>query len=317
MKKIILACLALFMLSSFSARLNAQTENVTSCIAVAEAVPLAQQTDPYNYFKVVVTLDQTYNQDVTVTGYIYNAGFPNTNHPYNLTVTSGELTAATSNTFYETSTSNAEVNIKSIFPYFVSKNSTSYTTQIECRNFNPSDTGIALAYIDSLRNTNIFLNNLIVPNNISEAFGFIDYLSNNGVSATATEYGVAEEDVIKYQAKVSAARNILTEFVSTKYGPIDTITDAQGNDLISYLGLSRIASLAASGGTQRAVDLCWPVWMTCAIGVDAAMISGMSGCVLRYIFGGSAACRERLTYAYGIAMGICDAVYEGCSGHAL
>src|SRR5687768_18617402 len=62
----------------------------------AEAFPMNPQTGSHNYFGVRVTLNQTISQDITVNGFIYDEGSPNTNHPYSLTVTAGNLTAETS-----------------------------------------------------------------------------------------------------------------------------------------------------------------------------------------------------------------------------
>jgi hypothetical protein len=69
----------------------------------AEAFPMDPQSGSYNYFGVRVTLAQTYTEDVTVTGYIYDmGGGANTNNPFTLTVTAGNLTAETAANFYQT-----------------------------------------------------------------------------------------------------------------------------------------------------------------------------------------------------------------------
>jgi len=68
-----------------------------------ETFPLDPQSGSHNYFGVRVTLSQTSAEDVTVTGYVYDEGNgPNTNHPYSLTVTAGNLSAETAANFYET-----------------------------------------------------------------------------------------------------------------------------------------------------------------------------------------------------------------------
>jgi len=79
---------------------------------IIEAFPLNPQTGTHNYFGVRVTLVHSYNQDITVNGYIYDEGDPNTNHPFEVIVSSGNLTAETAATFYETDpTASAAINI--------------------------------------------------------------------------------------------------------------------------------------------------------------------------------------------------------------
>lgn len=68
-----------------------------------EAFPRNPQTGQYNYFGVRVTLSQTYSENVTVTGYIFDDGSYNTNNPFTLTVTTGNLIAETDDDYYQTS----------------------------------------------------------------------------------------------------------------------------------------------------------------------------------------------------------------------
>lgn len=69
----------------------------------AEAFPMDPQSGSHNYFGVRVTLAQTYTENITVTGYIYDmGGGANTNNPFSLTVTAGNLTAETAANFYQT-----------------------------------------------------------------------------------------------------------------------------------------------------------------------------------------------------------------------
>lgn len=80
-----------------------------------EAFPMNPQTGQHNYFGVRVTLDQTYDHDVTVTGYIHDDGAANTNNPFSLTVTVGNLTEETSASFYETDpTATAAIDLRTI-----------------------------------------------------------------------------------------------------------------------------------------------------------------------------------------------------------
>jgi len=93
MKKSYLFLIVSFILYSFT--LKAQI--------TVEAFPMNPQSGQYNYFGVRVTLAETYTDNVTVTGYIYDEGNgPNTNHPFTLTVPAGELTAETAANFYQT-----------------------------------------------------------------------------------------------------------------------------------------------------------------------------------------------------------------------
>jgi hypothetical protein len=97
----------------FSSALQAQVCDGVS----AEAIPLSPQTGSNNYFGVRVTLSQTYNQDVTVTGYIFAESSPNQNNPFTLTITAGNLTAETDLYFFQTGPADgAGVEISSVTP---------------------------------------------------------------------------------------------------------------------------------------------------------------------------------------------------------
>lgn len=78
------------------------------------------QTGQYNYFGVRASVAELQSSDVIVTGYIYDeGGAPNTNHPFTLTITAGDLTAETLVTFYQTDpTANAAVVLGSITAYY-------------------------------------------------------------------------------------------------------------------------------------------------------------------------------------------------------
>jgi hypothetical protein len=81
---------------------------ICSCIflkaqVTVETFPLDPQSGSHNYFGVRVTLTQTYSNNVTVTGFVYDeGGGANTNNPFSLTVTTGNLTAETAANFYQT-----------------------------------------------------------------------------------------------------------------------------------------------------------------------------------------------------------------------
>jgi hypothetical protein len=110
MKKIFGILFSLLLLSSV----------IKAQLATAEVIAMDPQSGSHNYFGVKVTLSQTYNHDVTVTGYIFDdgGGF-NANHPFTLTVPTGELTAETPLNFYETDpTASAAVsNIGILYSY--------------------------------------------------------------------------------------------------------------------------------------------------------------------------------------------------------
>jgi|GEM_PF-6612829 len=109
----LLSLLALVFLCSF-----AQAQSPCASVSV-EAFGLNPQSGAHNYFGVRVTLSATYGQDVTVTGYIHRDvdEWNNQDHPFTLTVYSGNLTAETSVTYYQTDpTSGADVTVTSVSP---------------------------------------------------------------------------------------------------------------------------------------------------------------------------------------------------------
>ncbi len=102
----------------FTATLQAQV-----CPGVSvEAFPQNPPMGSYFNYGVRVTLSGGYNGvgDVTVTGYIYNVGSPNTNHPFSLTISGGN-TAETAGDFYnagESGEATAEISSVSPCPAF-------------------------------------------------------------------------------------------------------------------------------------------------------------------------------------------------------
>jgi len=112
---------------AFHSNVNAQCSTVS-----VEAFPLEPQSGNHNYFGVRITLTRTYDQDVTVNGYIHDEGDPNTNLPFELTVTTGNLTAETYATFYETSpAASAVVDVSSVSPCPVTEDSNFVITRNE------------------------------------------------------------------------------------------------------------------------------------------------------------------------------------------
>ncbi len=104
--------LLLFLFGCFNISLFAQV--------TIEAFPMDPQTGQHNYFGVRASVPELQSNDVIVTGYIYDeGGAPNTNHPFTLTITAGDLTAETVATFYQTDpTANAAVVLGSITAYY-------------------------------------------------------------------------------------------------------------------------------------------------------------------------------------------------------
>ncbi len=313
MKKITSALLTLFLLYSFSMRLNAQA--LTSCIVTAEAIPLNPQTQQYNYFKVKVTLNEPYDQNVTVTGYIFDAGSYDTNHPFNLTVTSGQSSAETSATFYQTyPTSVAEVEINSISPYLVTSNDVYYTTHIECHSFPVSYSAYAKPFIDSLRIAQNYLKGLISPNGISQIVDFIDYLADNGTSATASHYSISSNAINAYESKINATQAILEDMIIDTYGQVDSITFSQAIDLFNTVLYSQAARMVPGE-----IDGCFVLWMACMLPVDAAYIGGMGNCSVVYLFSSNLGkkCFRRMKAHLMAGIELCDGGYFACSGHSI
>lgn len=127
MKKSILqiAFLFFFTLTTFSLYATPTMVGITT-----EAIPVNPQTGSYNYFGVKVTIDQTYDQNITISGYIYDEGSFNTLTPFSLTVYAGYTTAETSTTFYQTAPATTAVTYhSSSMPLYVTKNNVTYTTE--------------------------------------------------------------------------------------------------------------------------------------------------------------------------------------------
>lgn len=113
MKKRVLILMCFLFASTALLKAQAPCDAVT-----AEAFAMDPQSGAHNYFGVRVTLAQAYSQDVAVSGYIFDDGNGgDTNHPFTLTITAGNLTAETEATFYQTDpTAIAAVSISSVTP---------------------------------------------------------------------------------------------------------------------------------------------------------------------------------------------------------
>ncbi len=124
--KIILLLFAFF---AFNAVINAQSSFCAGI--VVETFAMDPQSGSHNYFGVKVTLDQAYNQNITVNGYVYDEGNGmNTDHPFTLTVTAGNLIAETVGNFYETDpTATGVCEISSQSPSTVTSGGVTFSTQ--------------------------------------------------------------------------------------------------------------------------------------------------------------------------------------------
>lgn len=127
----------------------------TFCAGITvETFPLNPQTGSHNYFGVRVTLDKTYSQNVTVTGYIFDqGGGANQNHPFSVTVTSGYTTDQTSATFYETGpTDDAVLIVDAITPTIITSGSTDYNTGCTVVGTSPENSSNAYDYVGQYHN---------------------------------------------------------------------------------------------------------------------------------------------------------------------
>lgn len=127
MKKMYGIILLFTTLVAFKPVLQAQTP----CAGIStQVVPVDPQTGQVNHFYVKVTLDQTYDRDITVYGWITLDQQGNEN-AFSVTIHTGDLTAESSNTYYEASPGNEvpSIRIISITPPTVTKNGITFSTR--------------------------------------------------------------------------------------------------------------------------------------------------------------------------------------------
>ncbi|MFW2475338.1 MAG: hypothetical protein ACN4EP_00390 [Sediminibacterium sp.] len=128
MKKVIRFLLLALVVSLTTTSLYAQIARCADFTVVA--FPLDPQGGSNNYFGVRVTLTRTYDQNVTVTGYIYDEGSPNQNTPYTVVVSSGNTSNETAATFYQTDPASlAVVSVTSASPTIVTSGGLKFNTQ--------------------------------------------------------------------------------------------------------------------------------------------------------------------------------------------
>lgn len=81
------------------------------------------QSGQYNYFGVRVTVEQAPVNNITVNGFIYDEGSPNTNHPFTLVIYSGTTSAETATNFYQTGpANNASAEIRTLSSAYAGAN---------------------------------------------------------------------------------------------------------------------------------------------------------------------------------------------------
>jgi hypothetical protein len=126
MKKILSALFIVLLISTTGSAQVAPSARIT-----IEVFPMNPQSGPHNYFGVTVKLDRIYDQDITVSGYMYDLGnAPDTYNPYSVTVYAGYTTNSSSSTQYQTGpASEGTASIASISPSLVSAGALVYNTQ--------------------------------------------------------------------------------------------------------------------------------------------------------------------------------------------
>ena len=264
-----------FLAQIFFIKSNAQ---ITPCSAVinVEITSPTPQSGPYNYFGIIVTLNQTYTTDVTVKGYIHDEGENNTDHPFEITVHTGNTTNQTSSTFYQTSpVSTGAITITSIAPFIVTNGSTFFNTFGDCIVNSQAvvDTTIPLA--DSLEAAHDFLNNTIELNE-EEYLEFLKSIVKNGVAATALSYNIDSNAVYTYvDRSIQASESSIDITKSSLFGskPFDSLTNEEiillGNHLANANVAGRIASAEIGGG-------CLASFMIGMVGATINFLDGMN-----------------------------------------
>lgn len=113
MKRFIIA----LAIASFCIPTHAYCQPIPCGGITIETIEPFPQTGAYNYFGIKVTLGAVQDKNITVQGYIYEQGDPNTNNPFSVTVYQGYTTDETSVYFYQTGpTSTATLTVTSTTP---------------------------------------------------------------------------------------------------------------------------------------------------------------------------------------------------------
>lgn len=311
MKKIQLLCL--FFIVSFQSLLFAQ---IDPCLSITKEVIAPTQSGAHNYFGVKITLSQTYDENITVTGYIYDGGDPNVNHPYELTIAAGDLSVQTSYYFYETSpTSDADVNFSGIYPLYVTHSGQIYTTHGECTEFSEGVKTLSETYIEAAEGTVNFSESAFSSIDMED---FYEYLVANGVSATASHYSVSSNDVQTFKDKCLAAWEAFWDIVEAKYGSVSSITSEQLQGVLDLNGDAFAASRQPQPNEGH---------VGCMVGAlgcqsfarsdrrdrDHNCMTTGGGTPNGVLFNGLI-CLLNSSATYNIQMGVCTAGYYSCIG---
>lgn len=237
----------IFSMATLCRKSNAQVTPCSSALNVEIISPA--QSGSYNYFGVKVTLTQAYTTNVIVTGYIYDEDGPsNTDHPFEVTVTTGNTTDQTPYTFYQTGPSNnATIIITSITPYLVSNGSSFFNTSGYCTVNSQTVLDTTIILVDSLEAAHDFLNNTIELDD-DEYVDFLISIVKNGVAATALSYNIDSNALYAYvdrsiQASESSIDFIRSSFFGSK--PFDSLTNAEIIFLGNHLANANVAGKLA------------------------------------------------------------------------
>jgi hypothetical protein len=263
---------------------RSQTAIPCGNILSVEVVPLNPQSGSYNYYAVNATLNQEFDQDVTVSGFIYDVGSPNTNNPFSLTITAGNISHQTISTFYQTTPStSAEVSINNISPNFVSKSevfyATSSYTDLACVNFKETFADKALIYLDSMSSAKLFLDGIITLN-YDQLKLFLTDLVDNGISQTSIDYGIDSIQLKTFVSKFDKADSLYQLLAIDYYGPVDSISQEQ------QITLANTIAPALSEKYAPDDTICYPVFAACVGNQLMLYTLGQGVCTLAgWIFG--------------------------------
>jgi hypothetical protein len=134
MRKILTLLLAL---SALITTTGVKAQSFCAGITV-ETFALNPQSGAHNYFGIRIKLDMAYDQNVTVSGYLYYLDHYNTDHPFSLTITAGNTSVETSSTYFEMSPAIDDVETTiSASPSTLTANGVSFGTS--CASTSPLD----------------------------------------------------------------------------------------------------------------------------------------------------------------------------------
>ncbi len=272
-------------------------------IGTVSVFPKNPQSGLHYYYGVRVTLDQTYNEDVTVKGYIFDNNSPSIIQSYAVTVSSGNLSNETADTFFDTSPITVVgVSITHAAPIYVTKNDSIYVVNGPPGVFTEDFVALTKAFHDSLQLAYDYLDGLITLNQ-QRLDDFIAAFCDSSIAYVASEFSLDVKDVELFAHKFDTAYSIFDSMGKYQYGPVDSISPSQ---LISLwylesnaLVYSRLAPEEVGNGPVECI-VGFTLCMTIAYGSHGAELVH---CNIYYIFNGSmrkkciAASNENFQYA--------------------